>query len=187
MYIFIFMCSILCSLSFQMDEETFNQGNGICFICRFTTLPHEDAFWHGACFHVECLNNLETGWMETIEPSPYPLYIWLFNHWNGTVQYVLINGILCLDWPYHWPLGDPTVEILDDTDWAEVPGWNAEWDADPEWEAAEAEYEERDVIDLASGVEGEEEELLGVSDDEEQNKENIYPNRVDGETETEDA
>ena len=84
-------------------------------------------------------------------------------------------------------MGYPTIEILDDTDWAEVPGWDAEWDADPKWEAAEAEYEEGDVIDSASGVEGGGEELLGVSDDEEQVKENMDPNRVDGETETQDA
>ena len=63
------------------------------------------------------------------------------------MQYVSINGILSLDWPFHWPLGDPTVHILDDTDWAEVPNWDAESDADPEWEAAEAEYEVGDVID----------------------------------------
>ena len=138
-------------------------------------------------FHVECLNNLGTGWMETIEPSPYPFYIWLYKHWNGTVQYVLINGIFCFDCPSHWPLGDPTVEILDDTDWAEVPGRDAEWDADPEWEATEAEYEVGDVIDSASGVEGGGEELLGISDDEEQNKENMDTNRDYGETETEDA
>ena len=45
----------------------------------------------------------------------------------------------CLDWPSHWPLNDPTVVILDDTDWAEVSGWEGDL-ADPEWEAAEAVY-----------------------------------------------
>ena len=92
----------------------------------------------------------------------------------------------CLDWPYHWPLGDLTVEILDDTDWAKVPGWDAEWDANPEWEVAKVEYEKGDVINSASGVEGEGEELLGLSDDEEETKENMYPNSVNGETEKED-
>ena len=56
------------------------------------------------------------------------------------------------------------MEILDDTDWAEVPGSDAELEADPEWEAAEA---DEDVIDSASGVEEGGEELLGVSHDEE--------------------
>ena len=60
--------------------------------------------------------------METFEPSLLPFYLWLFNYWNGTVQYVKINGILCLDWPSHWPLDDPTVVILDDIDWSEVTG-----------------------------------------------------------------
>ena len=44
--------------------------------------------------------------MDTLELSPFPFYYWLFNNWNGIVEYVMINGQLCLDWPYHWPLSD---------------------------------------------------------------------------------
>ena len=105
----------LCSLSTQMDEETFNRGNGICFLCRFPTLSHEDAFFHGACWHVECLNNLGNGWMATLDPNALPFYLWLFNHWNGIVEFVMINGQLHLDWPSYSPLNDPIMELLDDS------------------------------------------------------------------------
>ena len=51
----------------------------------------------------------------------------------------MINGQLHLDWLSHWPSGDPTIIVLDDSEWPEVH--------DPEWEAAETEYENGDVID----------------------------------------
>ena len=111
-----------------MDEESFNKGNEICFLCRFPTLPHEDAFFHGACFHVNCLNDLGNGWMATLEPDPIPFYLWLLSNWDGVVELVMVDGQFHLDWPSHWPLNDPLVEAWPD-------------DPDPEWEAAEAEYE----------------------------------------------
>ena len=40
----------------------------------------------------------------------------------------MVDGQFHLDWPSHQPLNDPLVEALPD-------------DPDPEWEAAEAEYE----------------------------------------------
>ena len=85
--------------------------------------------------------------MQTLDPNPLPFYLWLMNHWNGIVEYVMINGILHLDWPSHWPLGDPTIIVLDDSEWPEVH--------DQEWEAAEAEYENGDVIDSVSEGGGE--------------------------------
>ena len=74
------------------------------------------------------------------------------NYWNGIVKYVMINGQFHFDWPSHWPLGDFTIIVLDDSEWPEVH--------DPEWEAAEAESENGDVIDSVS--EGGE-EILRVS------------------------
>ena len=91
--------------------------------------------------------------MQTLDPNPLPFYLWLMNHWNGRVKYVMINGILHLDWPSHWPLGDPTIVVLDDSEWLKVH--------DPEWEAAEAEYENGGVIDSVSEGGG---EILRVSD-----------------------
>ena len=90
------------------------------------------------CFHVECLNNLGTGSIDMLEPSPFTFNLSLFNHWNGLAEYVMINGKLCLDWSSYCPLNDLTFVLLDDADWAEVPKWNAEF-ADSYWEAAEAE------------------------------------------------
>ena len=49
----------------QINEESFNNGNVICYICKFPTLPHDDAPCHEACFYVDCLNNMGTGWLET--------------------------------------------------------------------------------------------------------------------------
>ena len=40
----------------------------------------------------------------------------------------MVDGQFHLDWPSHWPLNDPLVE-----EWPDDP--------DPEWEAAETEYE----------------------------------------------
>ena len=77
--------------------------------------------------------------MQTLDPIPLPFYLWLMNHWNGIVEYIIINNQLHLDWFSHWPLGDPTILVLDDSEWPEVH--------DTEWEAAEAEYENGDVID----------------------------------------
>ena len=91
--------------------------------------------------------------MQTLDPNPLPFYLWLMNHWNGIMEYVLINGQLHIDWPSHWPLGDPTIIVVDDSEWPDVH--------DPEWEAAEAEYENGDVIDSVSEGEG---EILRVSD-----------------------
>ena len=90
MLILIFIAYILCSL-FQMDEETFNQANGISLLFKFPTLPHEDAFHHGACWHVECLNNLGNGLMQTLDFNPVPFYLWLLNHENKIIEYVIIN------------------------------------------------------------------------------------------------
>ena len=117
-------------------------------------LPQEDAFHHGACFHVECLNNLGDGWMQTLNPNPLPFYLWIMTHSNGIVEYVMINGQLHLDWPSHWYLSDPTMLVLDNSEW---PGVH-----DPEWEAAEAEYENGHVIDSVSEGEGESYECLTV-------------------------
>ena len=91
--------------------------------------------------------------MQTLDPNPLPFYLWLMNHWNGIVEYVMINGQLHLDWPSHWPLGDPTLMVLDDSEWPEVH--------DPELVAAEAEKENGDVNN--SVFEGGE-EILRVSD-----------------------
>ena len=107
-----------------MDEKTFNQGNGICW-------------------HVVCLNNLGDGWIQTLDSNPLPSYLWLMHHWNGIVKYVMINGQLHLDWPSHWPSDDLTIIVLDDSEFPDV--------RDPEWEAAEAEYENGDVIDCLRG------------------------------------
>ena len=67
----------------------------------------------------------------------------------------MINGQLHLDWPSHWPLVDPTIIVLDDSKWSEAH--------DLEWEAAEAEYENGDVIDSVSEGGG---EILRVFDNE---------------------
>lgn len=66
----------------SMDKESFDNGNGMCFLCKLFLLPHEDAFFHGAPFHVECLNELGNKWMEVMEPNPVPFFIWLLNHYN---------------------------------------------------------------------------------------------------------
>ena len=65
----------------------------------------------------------------------------------------MINGQLHLDWPSHWPLSDPTIIVLDDSEWPGV--------YDPDWEAAEAEYENGHVIDSVSEGGG---QTLRVSD-----------------------
>ena len=60
--------------------------------------------------------------MQTLDPNLLPFYLWLMNHCNGIVEYVMINGQLLLYWPSHWPLGDPTIIVLDDSEWPGVRG-----------------------------------------------------------------
>ena len=77
---------------------------------------------------------------------------------NGIVKYVMINRQLHFDKRLHRPLNDPTIEVLDDSEWPKVP--------DPEWEAAEAEYEKAlpiNAIDFVSQKGG---KFLVVSDSE---------------------
>ena len=98
-----------------MDEESFNQGQGVCILCECFILPGDDAFWHGACFHVDCLMELGDGWMVTLEPDPFPFLWWVWNHSYLEWEFESVNG------HFLWPAA-----VLQD--------------ADPEWEAAEAEY-----------------------------------------------
>ena len=104
-----------------MDEETFNRVNGICFICKFPTFFYMKTLSFMERWHVVCLNNLGNGWMAPLDPKPLPFYLWLFNHWNGIVEFVMINGQLHLDWPSHSPLSDPMLEMLDDFEWPDQP------------------------------------------------------------------
>ena len=94
-----------------MDEESFNQGQGICVLCECFFLPGEDALWHGACFHVGCLMELGDGWMQVYQPDPLPFLLWVSGH--SHLEFQSWNGHLI---------------------------WLSAAVADPEWEAAEAEY-----------------------------------------------
>ena len=46
MLIFIFI-SLILSLCLQINEETFKHGIEICFLFKFFTVLHKDAFHHG--------------------------------------------------------------------------------------------------------------------------------------------
>ena len=128
-----------------MDKESFNQGNGICYVCNIPTLPLEDAFWHEACVHVDCLNNVGTGWIKTIKPDPLDFWFWLFAHWNGQVSFSILNGRFHLDLDPDRPLNDPLINVLDDSEWPEK-------EPDMEWEAAEAEYGENAIVYVGKGA-----------------------------------
>ena len=72
-----------------MSEKPYNRGNSICYICKSPIFSHEEAFFHGAPFHVECLNHIGTNWMATLEPDPVFFFIWVGKNW------ILGNGISC--------------------------------------------------------------------------------------------
>ena len=91
--------------------------------------------------------------MQTLDPNPLPFYLWLMKHWNGIVEYIMINSLLHIDWPFHSLVGDPTIIVLEDSEWPEVH--------DPEWQAAETEYENGDLIDSVSKRKS---KILRVSD-----------------------
>ena len=130
-----------------MEEESINQGTAICFLCKAFILPQEDAFYHGAPFHITCLNNLGNGWMETLDPNPIPFFTWLLAHWNGLVEYVLVNGQFHIHEIPDWLLDSSFNEVIDDSEWE-----NTESDA------------ETDVLETVS-EEGDE-EVIVISDDE---------------------
>ena len=64
-----------------MSEESFSRGDSMCYICKISILPHEDAFFHGAPFYVKCLNNIGNGWMATLEPDPVSFFMWIGENW----------------------------------------------------------------------------------------------------------
>ena len=68
----------------------------------------------------------------------------------------MINCQLHFAWPSHWPTGDRTIIVLDDSEWPE--------DHDPEREPAETEYKNGNVIDSVSEGGG---KILRVSDNDE--------------------
>ena len=54
----------------------------------------------------------------------------------------MINNNLHLDCPTHWLLYNPTIIVLYDSEWPQVN--------EPDWEAAEAQYKNWEVIDFVS-------------------------------------
>ena len=48
-------------MDYLMSEEILNRGNSNCYIRKSFIFSHEDAFFHGAPFQVECFNNIEYG------------------------------------------------------------------------------------------------------------------------------
>ena len=130
-----------------MSEESVNRGDFICYIFKSFISPHEDAFFHGAPFHVECLNNIGDCWIATSEPDPVPFFMWIGENWIlGNVEFVVLNGGLSLyldgDWEH-----DPLVEVLDDSENPPVVANDAEIpeviviDSDNEVETIESRFE----------------------------------------------
>ena len=68
-----------------------------------------------------------------LDPDPSPFYDWLSYFYNGNFEYMSKNGEFTLYLDSDWLLDDPNIHVIDDTEWPDDP--------DPEWEAAEAEYE----------------------------------------------
>ena len=117
-----------------MDEESFNQGHGICFLCKYLIFPQEDAFFHYAPFHVECLMKLDDQFYRLLDPDPTFFYNWLSFCYDGRFTTNVDDNERFVVVPDpDWPLDDPNIHVIDDADWPDDP--------DPEWEAAEAEYE----------------------------------------------
>ena len=69
--------------------------------------------------------------MEVMEPNPVPFFIWLMNHYNGVVEFAVVNGEFQLYVADHWWMDDPFIDVIDDADWPD--------ENDPEWEEVEAE------------------------------------------------
>ena len=141
-----------------MSEKSFNRGDSICYICKSFIFSHVDAFFHGAPFHVECLNDIGNGWMATLEPDPVPFFMWIGEHWIlGNMEFVVSNGQLSLYLDRDWE-NDPFVEVLDDS---ENPPEVIEIDSDSEVETINSEEEE------INGSDSEDANTIVISSDDE--------------------
>ena len=113
-------------MDYWMSEESFNRGDSMCYICKSFILPQEDAFFHGAPFHVDCLNNIGNGWMAAFEPDPVSFFMWIGENWMlGDMEFVVMNGRLSLYLDRDWE-NDPLVEVLDDSENPSVGANDAE-------------------------------------------------------------
>ena len=79
-------------------EKCLHENHGICILYKLLILPHEDAFCHGACLHVLCLNALGGGWMDKVVPDPVHLWEWILEHYEGELDFVVVNGQFHLEW-----------------------------------------------------------------------------------------
>ena len=77
--------------------------------------------------------------------------MWLLTNWNGAVEFIVVENQFQLHVDPEWPLNDPLIDVIDDSEWFEEP--------DVEWEAAELEY----PIDVIESV-SERGEILIISD-----------------------
>jgi hypothetical protein len=93
-----------------MDKESFDSGRGMCFLCKLFLNPQENAFFHGAPFHVECLNKLGNGWMEVLKLKPVPFLCLLLNHFNGVVEIAVVNGEVQLYHAQRWWADDSFID-----------------------------------------------------------------------------
>ena len=99
-----------------MSEESFKRGDSMCYICKSSIFSHEDAFFHGAPFHLKCLNNIGNGWMATLEPDPVSFFMWIGENWIlGDTEFVVMNGRFSLYLDRDWE-NDSLVEVLDDSE-----------------------------------------------------------------------
>ena len=68
-------------MDYWMSEERFNIGDSMCYICKSFILSHENSFFHGAPFYVDCRNHIGNGWMATWDPDPVPFFMWVGENW----------------------------------------------------------------------------------------------------------
>ena len=68
-YLFVFFCIILPFnlIDYWISTNSFNRGNFMCYICKSAIFQHENAFFHKAAFHVDCLNHIGNCWIATLE------------------------------------------------------------------------------------------------------------------------
>ena len=94
-----------------MDLESFNAGNGDCWICTAATGP-ENGFFYGAPFHDDCLNTLGTDWNSkiTVPPNPLLLFDWVKEQYYRIAD-MQSPGLVVVDDSERPVISDPPISV----------------------------------------------------------------------------
>ena len=76
-----------------MDKESF-QEMACVFSVNCSYYHMKTRSFMVRLFTWSALIKLGNGWMDVLEPNPVPFFEWLLIHYNGVVEFAVVNGDL---------------------------------------------------------------------------------------------